>query len=62
MFRIANFTLLLGAAGPAVADPGAHLHPHDGVGWPGVAALLSIVAYVACRTLMPVKTKRQTHR
>ncbi|MFW2542398.1 hypothetical protein ACN2XU_07130 [Primorskyibacter sp. 2E107] len=32
------------AAGPALAHPGAHVHPHDGASWMVVAGALAVLA------------------
>ncbi|WP_425099285.1 hypothetical protein [Tropicibacter sp. S64] len=31
-------------AGPALAHPGVHVHPHDGASWMVMAAALAVIA------------------
>ncbi len=44
MTRLFPLTAALLAAGPALAHPGAHLHPHDGASWLAVAGGLAVIA------------------
>ncbi|MBS0126618.1 hypothetical protein [Thetidibacter halocola] len=42
-------------AGPALAHPGVHVHPHDGASWLTVAAALAVLAVAGGVALARVK-------
>ncbi|EPX75952.1 hypothetical protein [Salipiger mucosus] len=41
---VALSAALAATAGPALAHPGAHVHPHDGAQWLAVAGALAVMA------------------
>ncbi|MGJ8604607.1 MAG: hypothetical protein ACSHXH_10820 [Marivita sp.] len=44
--KYAALALIL-TAGPALAHPGAHVHPHDGAHWLTLVSALALVAVAA---------------
>ena len=45
-------------AGPAVAHPGAHVHPHDGASWLTVAASLAVLAVAGGVAVSRVRSRK----